>query len=334
MEKVNLRSYIDVLVRNRRIIVGVTLVATVISVLLSYFVIAPTYQVIVGFKLSQAPMVKLNQKSVEPLLGALASDQLPEISKLITNTYSVRLEDPALVARYRAANPQTRLPARVWAFGSSKLARVGVSRDSGLIEIHVAFQDAREAVGIAEFLAKDMAQVLKDQELQELSRGIAAADQQLAIRIPTLEAQVKQLDVVAQTMPKGITVTKTISDDAFLQAAAARLSNIDASRLIGLKVQVEEVNPAYAEVMSSLGATTAILTELREQHNTIHTIARDPKALAQLRTMDLTLVEPALVPLEPVGPKKLLSVVAAGVLGLTAGVFLAFFLEFWRNTTP
>lgn len=39
-------------------------------------------------------------------------------------------------------------------------------------------------------------------------------------------------------------------------------------------------------------------------------------------------------PEEAISPRPLLNIAIAGVLGLMAGVFLAFFLEYWRQSTP
>ncbi|QEK13204.1 hypothetical protein FQB35_13505 [Crassaminicella thermophila] len=46
----------------------------------------------------------------------------------------------------------------------------------------------------------------------------------------------------------------------------------------------------------------------------------------------ISIVSPAVVPLEPVGPKKMLNMAIAGVLGIMIGVFLAFFKEYWKNS--
>lgn len=46
----------------------------------------------------------------------------------------------------------------------------------------------------------------------------------------------------------------------------------------------------------------------------------------------ISIVSPAVVPIEPIGPKKMLNMAIAGVLGTMIGVLLAFFREYWKST--
>lgn len=55
---------------------------------------------------------------------------------------------------------------------------------------------------------------------------------------------------------------------------------------------------------------------------------------ARLGEKTLTLIEEAIPPVQPVKPRKMLNIAVAGVLGLMVGVFTAFFMEFWRTSTP
>lgn len=49
---------------------------------------------------------------------------------------------------------------------------------------------------------------------------------------------------------------------------------------------------------------------------------------------NLMLLSQAFIPRRPVGPRKLLNMAVAGVLGLMVSVFLVFFLEYWRTSAP
>lgn len=46
----------------------------------------------------------------------------------------------------------------------------------------------------------------------------------------------------------------------------------------------------------------------------------------------IIVVSPAVEPLTPVGPRKMLNLAIAAVLGLMIGVFLAFFIEYWKTS--
>jgi len=55
---------------------------------------------------------------------------------------------------------------------------------------------------------------------------------------------------------------------------------------------------------------------------------------AQFGESSIMLLTPALEPVEPVGPRKMLNMAIAGVLGVMVSVFLVFFIEFWRKSEP
>ena len=48
----------------------------------------------------------------------------------------------------------------------------------------------------------------------------------------------------------------------------------------------------------------------------------------------IIIVSPAVEPLTPVGPRKMMNMAIAAVLGLMLGVFIAFFMEYWKTTAP
>lgn len=55
---------------------------------------------------------------------------------------------------------------------------------------------------------------------------------------------------------------------------------------------------------------------------------------AKLGEASVIFLAPAIEPEEPVGPRKMLNVAVAGVLGVMVSVFAVFFLEFWRRSEP
>lgn len=55
---------------------------------------------------------------------------------------------------------------------------------------------------------------------------------------------------------------------------------------------------------------------------------------SRLAEANVVLVSPAMTPLGPVKPQKMLNVALAGVLGLMGSAFLVFFLDFWRRSAP
>ncbi len=46
----------------------------------------------------------------------------------------------------------------------------------------------------------------------------------------------------------------------------------------------------------------------------------------------IIIASPAVAPLTPVGPRKMMNIAIAAVLGLMIGVFIAFFIEYWKTS--
>jgi uncharacterized protein involved in exopolysaccharide biosynthesis len=79
------------------------------------------------------------------------------------------------------------------------------------------------------------------------------------------------------------------------------------------------------EVSVSKGRVVDLATKLQNLEG------RDASALV---SSAIGIAAPATLPVEPSGPRKVLNVAIAGVLGAMAGVLSVFAMDFWRNTQP
>jgi succinoglycan biosynthesis transport protein ExoP len=70
----------------------------------------------------------------------------------------------------------------------------------------------------------------------------------------------------------------------------------------------------------------------RELYNTLLSKMKEADINEGIARTNLRLVEPAALPVSPIKPKKLLTLMLSMVVGLFAGVFLAFFLEYLDRT--
>ncbi|WP_258358928.1 GumC family protein [Moorella sulfitireducens] len=79
----------------------------------------------------------------------------------------------------------------------------------------------------------------------------------------------------------------------------------------------------------------ARLQNLQENYQALLARSEDARIAGTLDTStQIRVIAPAVEPVVPVKPRKMLNMAIAGVLGLMAGVFLAFFIEFWTRTAP
>jgi capsular polysaccharide biosynthesis protein len=96
----------------------------------------------------------------------------------------------------------------------------------------------------------------------------------------------------------------------------------------GQVIQVPQVNPMYEKLAGRWDEINNALNQLKAEKDYLNKgIETGGKGL-------YVIFEKASLPGGPVSPRKMLNMALAGVLGLMAGVFVVFFREFWRKSSP
>lgn len=118
---------------------------------------------------------------------------------------------------------------------------------------------------------------------------------------------------------------------ALVTALEAKQSSIDETitQLTG------EVATLQAELADKQGELDRLLREREVTQNTFLTLSGIiEEADIEAQDEDVQLLSQAAVPQKPAGRGRLRNTAVAGVLGLMAGVFGAFFVEYWRQAPP
>lgn len=93
-------------------------------------------------------------------------------------------------------------------------------------------------------------------------------------------------------------------------------------------IQIPEVNPRYEKLTSRWDALNYTVSQLKAEKEYLEAgLESGGQGL-------YILLQEAPVPEKPVGPRKVLNMAVAGVLGLMVSVFVVFFREFWRKSAP
>ncbi|TDA68633.1 MAG: hypothetical protein D9V47_07715 [Clostridia bacterium] len=124
----------------------------------------------------------------------------------------------------------------------------------------------------------------------------------------------------------------------------------------GTAIKIEELQAEQAGLVRSTGQLRqdvqeleVVLSRRQQEKERLETLLQKSKEnygllttqLAQARvaaavdsgSANITLMAPAFTPTEPVRPQKMLNMAVAVVLALMAGVLIAFFGEYWRNSS-
>lgn len=98
--------------------------------------------------------------------------------------------------------------------------------------------------------------------------------------------------------------------------------------------QLEELQVELAEKQVEEEKLSQKVAILRSHHRTFVDRYEESRVseLLEMGEFNITVLSPAREPVLPVGPRKMLNVAIAGVLGVMISIFLVFFLEFWRKS--
>ena len=103
-----------------------------------------------------------------------------------------------------------------------------------------------------------------------------------------------------------------------------------------LRIKLRELGKELAEANAIQNKLDLRVTRFRKSYESaiaeLDRLQEIEPSLANISSLS-AIREPAL-PTSPVSPQRSRNIALAGVLGLIMGVFAAFFLEFYRSTTP
>ena len=118
--------------------------------------------------------------------------------------------------------------------------------------------------------------------------------------------------------------------------------------LAGIQSQKAALSQNIQKTQTELESLQADLAQKQTEYNRIQrkfNIAQDTyntflqkyqeariTTTSKIGEANIMVVSPAIVPVSPVAPRKMLNVAIAMVLGLMIGVFVAFFIDYWKNS--
>lgn len=100
--------------------------------------------------------------------------------------------------------------------------------------------------------------------------------------------------------------------------------------------QLETLQAELAEKQIEQDRLARQLDLAKNTYNTFMTRYQETRITQSARIGDanIMVVAPAYVPETPVAPRKMLNMAIAAVLGIMVGVFVVFFMEYWRTSSP
>ncbi|MGB9812784.1 MAG: YveK family protein [Thermovenabulum sp.] len=289
-EEITLRELIEIILKRKKVLLSFVTVCLIASIVLSFFIIKPTYEAeckinvsgiypVVGFLGSNTSSVLLNEKTDNNSNFLFETDQIDKdvtamLSSLISYPYSsvnnIKEEILNPVVIEKTIN-ELKLDPKIYSYKTMKeKISAEIIKDTSIISIKVKDNDPVVAKDLSNSLAKN----LKDY-------------------------------IVEKNKDYTDSILNTVQNLIKLQDQ--KIKNTDNPKS---KEKLEKIKDAFE--------TKYHLLELIQESG--------------IGSQKITILQEALLPEEPVSPKKALNIALSIVLGIMLGFFAVFFVEYWDST--
>lgn len=165
---------------------------------------------------------------------------------------------------------------------------------------------------------------------------VQAIDNTNLITITVKENDPKLAAKIADTIAsnfKSYIISRNNRQTDKLISTIESLINLQNTKIESATNELNETDPSdktkYEQNQTKLNLLKNTRDIMMEKYNMLQLV----KA-SNLGEQGILITSKAIVPDKPVSPKKLLNMAIAFILGLMLSVFIVFFMEYWKNTSP
>jgi len=278
-EEIDLREYINVLLKRKGVIILIFLIAVITAVLVSYFILSPVYQSSMVFNMAQISepaystgfsVVQFNNRLIVHIAEALEIIKSNIVLDEVINRLGLKISVKQLSSQIETKN----------------------LKDTNFIEVSVVADSPEKAKSLVEAVVEVF--IGQNQgKYQERAKFIED-------RIKVLEEQIAEFE-------------KNILE---IEKTKKKIAT------------TEELSEGERQFQTSLLLSSSV-TERSLYNNLINQTNNLKASLKSCE--DFKIINYAQLPAVPIKPNKKLNILIAGVLGLSVGIFVTFFLEFWQK---
>lgn len=251
-EEINLRELIEVLLKGKVIIAAITAVAVLISGVLSFFVLTPTYQA--------KTTIMVNQPNIQPTESdssvSIILDTLSQYPAMNLETYRTQVTNPEILQKVISkidfeVEGEEDEEISLTRF-ANKISVQNVA-DTNLLEIAVTDAEPAKAAEIANVLTHEFITFVNEQNKLRMEQSASILQAQMEVENEKLEAAVAEMqDFLAQS--PGV---EELSRD--ISSKLSMLTNFKTS-LVNKELELEQLNTSLNEAKQELANTPQTLT--------------------------------------------------------------------------
>lgn len=306
-EEISLRELIEVVLKGKKLIAIVTILAVLAAAIISYFVIAPTYETKATLLVNDTQQE--GTSALDTYLNEIVSPQV----------YSERVQSQKFLKRVIDNHN-----LQEWTVSGLKNSLVvGTEAESNMITLTLSGKDSELIYQTLDAIIKEANIYIGEVVTERLTELAQQYDQQLSIEKENLEQALENYNQVraAEGLPTIVLL------DALTSGQKQYILNVDDKYL----EELQSLDKTKQVEFQKLNNQVNTLTELYNKYSKNYEEARSVSSLYNVENK-LTVIAAPEVPINPVGPKKMLNMAIAMVVGLMASVGIVFFMHYWKES--
>lgn len=304
-------------------------------------------------------MIALEAIKDTNLIEIKVSSSDPELAANIANAMSTRFTEFVTdLSKQQASKSSKFLKAQIES-EKSKLDEASLELKRIMAQPRGVDELASEQAAKLELLSEYKVGVVeKEVELNKLKAGLTVAEKELknTPQILVTNKSVSEDQLLGRIVSEKNNMSAAEASSITMKNEEVNINYLELSTKVAeYKILVSETTKELELMKSKIDQTQKeiekIQSELAEKKHELNLVQRNVdiaqgtydaflKKYEEIRVAETTemgestinIVSPALVPIRPVGPRKMLNIAIAGVLGIMLGVFIAFFKEYWKNS--
>lgn len=198
-DEISLREYIEVLLRQKKLIIGITIISILISFIVSFFVMQPVYEAKTVLMASQiADRIKASEKQ-EGIEGIL--DTISEYPQMTIETYKQQIKNPIILDEIiKELKLDEKEITRV---GLENMIELETIKDTNLITIKVKNTDKELTAQIANLLSEKFTNFISEKVKEQATKSSNFIKQQLETEKEKLDQALLEYKKFL-SQPKGV----------------------------------------------------------------------------------------------------------------------------------
>jgi len=324
-EEISLREIIETIWNGKVIIASITILAMLIAGIYSFFVLPPTYEATSSVRVNTQEELLLSSFA-ESMKSDVAMNRIIDKLKLDRDIYSINSIRDSI--------------------------KIEVITDTNIMKLKVAGSSPPTITSIANLLAFELGARIeisdRSQKIVDINNRLFELEDLISIASKELAESNNQL----KENPEKIVTKQALADEPYLQSILEQSTTISNKNLGTLQLESENINPVHTVLKERIAATTINLAILlAEKDNIEANILNNESKISDLeqqmdevklktlkseRLLDglsAVFISPAIEPVNPVGPRKMLNIAIAVVIGVMFSFMIVFVRHYWQNSS-